>query len=315
MPGRNFVGANGYRYGFGGKEKDDEVKGNGNSYDFDARIYDPRIGRWLSLDPLQTKYPSLSPYNFAENNPIFFADPDGKDAIGKIAGNTITISATIYLANNQSTKINVAEAQKSINQYWGKDFKYTDEKGKEYNVKFEITVKEVSPIASENTVDEGTNFVRPEAESFRSRVKGAGGWYGRWAANQKNKTYAHEVGHMLGLADQYVDVEYNAGNLDQNQLNGKRESWDYESTTPDEVMGTANKIKAGQEKVSQKDIDAIASFVLTNQQDGKAVINNKNLVKDKKSNGLAAPTLDDEIKMDEKVSKNNRSVVDPHSDK
>lgn len=81
MPGRNFVGANGYRYGFNGKEKDDEIKGNGNSYDFDARIYDPRIGRWLAVDPLAYKYPEHSPYNFALNNPIILVDPDGGDVI------------------------------------------------------------------------------------------------------------------------------------------------------------------------------------------------------------------------------------------
>jgi RHS repeat-associated protein len=68
-----------YRYGFNGKEKDDEWKGTGNSYDFGARIYDPRIARWLSTDPLDDKYPSVSPYNFALNNPITFIDPDGRD--------------------------------------------------------------------------------------------------------------------------------------------------------------------------------------------------------------------------------------------
>ncbi|MFN0187706.1 MAG: RHS repeat domain-containing protein [Bacteroidia bacterium] len=67
-----------YRFGFNGKENDNEVKGSGNSLDFGARIYDSRLGRWLSLDPLQMKYPSLSPYNFVANNPINFIDPDGK---------------------------------------------------------------------------------------------------------------------------------------------------------------------------------------------------------------------------------------------
>lgn len=47
--------------------------------DFGARIYDSRVGRWLSLDPLQKKYPSLSPYNFAANSPLYFVDVDGKD--------------------------------------------------------------------------------------------------------------------------------------------------------------------------------------------------------------------------------------------
>ncbi|MCX6232776.1 MAG: RHS repeat-associated core domain-containing protein [Bacteroidetes bacterium] len=67
------------RFGFNGQEKDDEIKGTGNSLDFGARIYDPRIGRWLALDPLQAKYPDLSPYNFCANNPIIFIDPNGKE--------------------------------------------------------------------------------------------------------------------------------------------------------------------------------------------------------------------------------------------
>src|SRR5690606_36422730 len=54
------VKAGGYRYGFNGMEKDNEVKGKGNSYDFGARMYDSRLGRWLSIDPLTGKYPNLS---------------------------------------------------------------------------------------------------------------------------------------------------------------------------------------------------------------------------------------------------------------
>jgi RHS repeat-associated protein len=77
MPGRGFS-SDRYRFGFNGKEKDDELKGSGNSYDFDARIYDPRLGRWLSCDPLAIKYPFASPYNFALNTPIQAVDPDGK---------------------------------------------------------------------------------------------------------------------------------------------------------------------------------------------------------------------------------------------
>ena len=72
------TGNAGYRYGFNGKEKDNEVKGKGNSYDFGARMYDSRLGRWLSLDPLKEKYPDLNPYNFVANSPIYFIDPDGK---------------------------------------------------------------------------------------------------------------------------------------------------------------------------------------------------------------------------------------------
>ena len=68
---------NGYRYGFNGKEEDDEVKGDGNQQDYGMRIYDPRLGKFLSVDPLTQKYPYLTPYQFASNSPISGIDLDG----------------------------------------------------------------------------------------------------------------------------------------------------------------------------------------------------------------------------------------------
>jgi RHS repeat-associated protein len=78
MPGRAYVASNNYRYGFNGKENDNEVKGIGNQVDFGERIFDPRIGKWLSLDPLMNKYPFASPYQFSLNTPIQAKDPDGR---------------------------------------------------------------------------------------------------------------------------------------------------------------------------------------------------------------------------------------------
>ncbi len=66
-------------------EKDNELKGNGNSYDFGARIYDPRLGRWMTLDPEARLYPDLSDYSFVANSPLMFIDPTGK--IIKLASN------------------------------------------------------------------------------------------------------------------------------------------------------------------------------------------------------------------------------------
>ena len=43
-------GVSTYRFGFNGMENDHEMKGTGNSLDFGARIYDPRIGKFLSID-------------------------------------------------------------------------------------------------------------------------------------------------------------------------------------------------------------------------------------------------------------------------
>ena len=90
-----------YRYGFNGMEKDDEVKGQSNSYDYGARMYDNRLGRWLSPDPLTATQPSWSPYKMAKDNPILFMDPDGNaeiitiKVINKQTGITTTHSAQI----------------------------------------------------------------------------------------------------------------------------------------------------------------------------------------------------------------------------
>ena len=81
MPGRNEVIGEGYRFAFNGKEFDSEVAGNGNQYDYGFRIYNPRIGRFLSVDPLTKSYPMLTPYQFASNMPIWAVDLDGKEAL------------------------------------------------------------------------------------------------------------------------------------------------------------------------------------------------------------------------------------------
>ena len=76
MPGRNYNSSK-YRYGYNGKEQDPEWQGTGNSYDYGFRIYNPRIAKFLSVDPLFQSYPWLSTYQFAQNDPIRNIDIDG----------------------------------------------------------------------------------------------------------------------------------------------------------------------------------------------------------------------------------------------
>ncbi len=80
MPGRHANTAD-YRYGFAGMELDNEIKGEGNSYDFGARMYDSRVGRWFVADPLEIQYPMYSPYSYAANSPMVVMDSDGESII------------------------------------------------------------------------------------------------------------------------------------------------------------------------------------------------------------------------------------------
>ncbi|MDR2009796.1 MAG: RHS repeat-associated core domain-containing protein, partial [Bacteroidales bacterium] len=64
-------------YKFSGKALDTET----NYHYFGARYYSSDLGIWLSVDPLASNYPSLSPYNYCFNNPLNVIDPDGREGI------------------------------------------------------------------------------------------------------------------------------------------------------------------------------------------------------------------------------------------
>ncbi len=79
MPGRSFTSSN-YRYGFNGKENDPETVGTGQgTQDCGMRIYNPSLGKFLSVDPLAKEYPWYTPYQFAGNKPIQYIDIDGME--------------------------------------------------------------------------------------------------------------------------------------------------------------------------------------------------------------------------------------------
>ena len=114
MPGRSFTAANteGYRYSFNGKEDDTEWA----KQDFGARMYDKRLGRWLSLDPLQKKYPNLSSYSYCADNPILFIDPDGKDIVIAFTGGFQGGGKQQTLAESGTTGAIVNSAQQAAMQ-------------------------------------------------------------------------------------------------------------------------------------------------------------------------------------------------------
>lgn len=111
-----------YRYGFNGKENDNEVKkdqyGNnlpGGEQDYGMRIYDPRVGRFLSVDPLSAKYPELTPYQFAGNMPIQAVDLDGLEPAKnpKSPGNSEKMGMVV------TTGIDLGASNHNINENGG----------------------------------------------------------------------------------------------------------------------------------------------------------------------------------------------------
>ncbi len=129
-----------YRYGFNGMEKDDELKGIGNSYDFGARMLDPRVGRWFSTDPKQKA--SQTYYSFGANNPIIFVDPDGKD---DYYFDLKTGSATI-IRNGAPNRYFIAEYQ--TNNIDKSSSTYESFKG---NMQYSISSSEIKNIFTSNT--------------------------------------------------------------------------------------------------------------------------------------------------------------------
>ena len=166
MPKRSYSSAAGYRYGFNGKENDNDVKGLGNQQDYGMRIYDPRLGKFLTIDPLFKGYPELTPYQFASNTPIGAIDLDGLEGLiaTGVNGNGMVVSPEMAQGINKNIVVTGFKAvfsetlpRKFISNYaWGN--------GKPYV----LNTKELSDLhiyktglhgGSENDIKKTSNFL------------------------------------------------------------------------------------------------------------------------------------------------------------
>lgn len=140
MPQRSY-NASGYRYGFNGKENDNEVKGEGNQLNYGARAYDPRVGRFLSMDPLHAIHADMTPYHNATNNPISRIDIDGNDDIhfhylvrtvfvpngrGGLTPQSKTFTWSTVVRNNLPNTFAVHRHNVTINQNGKRESTYTE---------------------------------------------------------------------------------------------------------------------------------------------------------------------------------------------
>ena len=94
-------------YKYNGKEFD--TKNGLNWYDYGARMYDPALGRFTTVDPSSESYYTTSSYVYCGNNPIRYIDPTG----GKIVdtnGNVIYTREKGWLANASQSAIRLGNA-------------------------------------------------------------------------------------------------------------------------------------------------------------------------------------------------------------
>ncbi len=145
MPGRGYQFGS-YRYGFNGKENDGEVKGEGNQQDYGMRIYDPRVGKFLSIDPLIKNYPELTPYQFASNSPIENSDLDGAESLSEIKAG---------LARKWEMQMKVAS------------FNDANEKAKEAKIRATMRYLATTPPASVNVITRAPDEVSDKVKQLR----------------------------------------------------------------------------------------------------------------------------------------------------
>lgn len=148
MPGRfGFASDGAYRYGFNGMEQDPEANAQwGQKYTTYFRKYDPRLGRWFSVDPVT--HPWQSTYSAMDNNPILYSDPRGD----KIKWGSVKryIKTHVKAAFDRSYR----KKLKAFKKHWNEK----DDKGRDKRI-----------LAFDPDLDKGA--ITPDKYSYRNSKK------------------------------------------------------------------------------------------------------------------------------------------------
>ncbi len=102
------------RYRYTGKERDEET----GLYYHGARYYIPWLCRWGAVDPMESKYAGMSPYNYSFNNPIKYTDKKGREP------ETTTPTTTYSTPDGGKVSIPTSDEDSAIELnkvYFGKD--------------------------------------------------------------------------------------------------------------------------------------------------------------------------------------------------
>lgn len=221
----NLVAISTNKYKYNGKElQDDSIGGfNLNLYDYGARNYDPALGRWMKIDPLAEKFFSESPYVYVNNDPLGYADFDGKDYImtieydknGKFTG--VKISGTVYIQGDGASEKRAGE----LNKYAKNSIKGGEGVSVDINYVYDTSkntknLKEGENIATFNSEPEGGKKTTSHVpwkqfsnKEFKNRWL-TGNTATIFSSGKDNHTVLHETLHLFGLADRYDDYRKNS---------------------------------------------------------------------------------------------------------
>ena len=177
------------RYRYVGKERDEET----GLYYYGARYYAAWIARFVSVDPLQHKYPHYTPYQYAGNKPISYIDLDGleeaKKEDTKQQETKQETPSKIIFENEEAKKYHLEKITPVYKKKEDGSFKLDRkknpilEKGAKYDREYADLIKEIESKATTNII------IKKKNRYEIGNITGKGASYGTvFAGEINNKT-------------------------------------------------------------------------------------------------------------------------------
>ena len=197
------------RFTYNGKEEQDEL--DLGWLDYGARMYQPELGRFSTMDPHSDSYFGWTPYNYVANNPVLLVDPDGRDWVvnktekdGKTNYDITFQAALVNNSKNVTTEDIVNLAVNLSNQI--QDAFTIDEDGVTTSVNVELRVAKDGKVKDNehviNVTDDLDSDEAGEADIGGREIKinSAQVWQMNGGGKDNDKTTGpHEAGHTAGL--------------------------------------------------------------------------------------------------------------------